>query len=95
MARYVLSISAVLALSLILRELCPLQPCALMIPLSLSMYWRVVLASSQPSNPVSFRIVKIVANLGVDAEIILSMSAVFGMSGIFLSHLYLGLDHCI
>jgi len=86
-ARYLLSISAVLAFSLILRELCPLQPCALITPFSLSMYWRVVLASSQPSKPVSFRIVKIVANLGVEAEIILSMFAVVGMSGIFLSHL--------
>jgi len=74
-------------LSLILRELCPLQPCALMMSCSVSIWLRVISASSQHSKPVSFRIVNMVAYFGVEAEIILSTLAVVGMSGIFRSHL--------
>ncbi len=54
---------------------------------------RLVVASSCPSNPVSFSIVKIVAYFLLDALIILSMLAVVGMSGILRSHLYFGRFH--
>ena len=57
------------------------------------MSWRVVVASSCPSTPVSLRMVKIVAYFRVEADIILSTFAVVGMSGIFRSHLYFGLVH--
>ena len=83
--------SAVFSLSLMALELCPLQPRALKIPLSMSISFRVTVASSCPSKPVSFRIVKIVAYLREAADIILSTFCVVGIRGIFLSHLYLGL----
>ena len=87
--------SAVFCFSFIERELCPLHPCALIIPCSLSMYCLVMVASSCPSKPVSFRIVKIIAYLRVDADMILSIFAVVGMIGIFRSHLYFGFVHWI
>ena len=68
-----------------------MHPLALMFPLSVSMSFRVTVASSCPSKPVSFRIVKIVAYLREAADIILSTFCVVGIRGIFLSHLYLGL----
>ena len=86
-AKYSLSISAVWALSLNDRELCPLHPLAFMIPCVVSMFLRSIFASSCASNPVSASIVKIVAYFGVDADIILLMFSVVGMRGIFLSHL--------
>jgi len=86
LARYVLSISAVCVLSLNERELCPLHPVAVIIPCSVSMSFLCVVASSCPSSPVSVRIVKIVAYLGVDALMILLMFSVVGIIGIFLSH---------
>jgi hypothetical protein len=46
------------------------------------MYFLVIVSSSFPSNPVSAKIVKIVANFGVDALIILFMLSSFGISGI-------------
>lgn len=79
--------SAVLTFSLIPLELWLLQPCTLMIPCSLSIWLRVTDANSCPSNPVSFSIVNMVAYLRVADEIILSMFAVLGIIGIFLSHL--------
>jgi len=92
---YVLSMSAVCCLSLNDRELCPLHPCALMIPLSRSMSFLCMVASSCASKPVSARIVKIVAYFGGDALMILVMFSVVGMSGIFLSHLKYGFFHSI
>ena len=83
--RYVLSRSAVDCLSLNERELCPLHPFTLMIPLSESICVLSVVASSIPSKPVSARIVNIVAYLFDDAEIILFMFAVVGINGIFRS----------
>ena len=59
--RYCLSISAVSGFSLKLRDLCPLHPCALIIPCCLSMLFLVTVDSSCPSNPVSSSIVNIVA----------------------------------
>lgn len=91
--RYVLSISAVVALSLMLRELCPLHPCTLIIPFSASMSFLCVVTNSWASMPVSARIVKIVAYFLVDALIILLMFSVVGISGILRSHLYFGLSH--
>ena len=85
--KYVLSKSAVACFSLNERELCPLHPSALMIPLSASICVLGIVANSIPSNPVSFKIVKIVAYFRDDAEIILSMFAVVGIRGIFLSTL--------
>jgi len=85
--RYVLSISAVMVLSLMLRELCPLHPCTLIIPFSASMSFLCVVTSSWASMPVSARIVKIVAYFLVDADIILLMFSVVGISGILRSHL--------
>lgn len=61
LVRYCLSISAVLSLSLNDRELCPLHPVALTIPLSASMLFLCIVSSSLASSPVSARIVKIVA----------------------------------
>ena len=61
LAGYCLSISAVLSFSLNERELCPLHPVALIIPLSVSISVLCVVASSCASSPVSARIVKIVA----------------------------------
>lgn len=65
--KYVLSRSAVDVLSLSERELCPLHPCALMIPLSASICFLCVVASSIPSKPVCVKIVKIVAYFLDDA----------------------------
>jgi hypothetical protein len=86
-ARYVLSISAVCGFNLIDLELCPLHPCALMIPCSWSMSFRCVVTSSCPSSPVSARIVKIVAYFSVAALMILFMFSVVGIRGILRSHL--------
>jgi len=93
LARYVLSICAVVALSLMLRELCPLHPCTLIIPFSASMSFRCVVTNSWASIPVSARIVNMVAYFLVDADIILFMFSVVGISGILRSHLYFGLSH--
>ena len=62
-------------LSLNDRELCPLHPLAFVIACVESMSFLWIVASSCASNPVSARIVKIVAYLWVDAAIILSMSS--------------------
>jgi hypothetical protein len=87
LVRYSLSICAVCGLSLSDLELCPLHPCALIIPCSASMSFLCVVTSSCASNPVSARIVKIVAYFLDDALMILLMFSVVGISGIFLSHL--------
>ena len=72
-------------LSLNERELCPLHPVALIIPLSASICVRCMVSSSLPSSPVSLRMVKIVAYFRDEAEIILSMFSVVGINGIFRS----------
>jgi len=87
LARYVLSRSAVACLSLHERELCPLHPSALMMPLSASIWFLGIVASSIPSSPVSLRIVKIVAYLFDDADIILFTFSVVGIRGILRSAL--------
>jgi hypothetical protein len=51
--------------------------------------------SSGPSSPVSARIVKIVAYLVDEADMILLMFSVVGIMGIFLSHLKYGCVHLI
>ena len=79
--------SAVLMFSLIVRELCPLHPFTLIMPLSWSMSFRCTVASSCASNPCSFRIVKIVEYFCEEAEMILSMFWVVGIMGILRSHL--------
>jgi hypothetical protein len=94
-ARYILSMCAVCCLSLNERELCPLQPCAESIPCCWSMSFRCVVTSSWASNPVSARIVKMVAYFVFDAEMILLMFSVVGISGIFRSVLYVGFVHWI
>jgi len=83
--RYVLSISAVLVLSLKLLPLCPLFPLAVIMPCSLSMSLRFMLWSSAPSKAVSAKIVNIVAVFGVAEEIIISTFCFSGMIGIFVS----------
>jgi len=85
--KYILNRSAVDDLSLNERELCPLHPSALIIPLSASICFLCVLANSIPSKPVSAKIVKIVAYFLVDADMILFMFSLVGIKGIFLSHL--------
>lgn len=80
-------------LSLNDRLLCPLHPLAFMIPCAVSMLLSSIVASSCASNPVSARIVKMVAYFGVDALIILLMFSVVGIRGIFLSHLKYGRFH--
>ncbi len=64
-----------------------------MIPCVMSMSLSPVVTSSWAFNPVSARIVKIVAYFGVDADIILLMFSVVGIRGIFLSHLKYGRFH--
>lgn len=91
--RYVLRVSAVCGLSLNERELCPLHPSALMIPCSVSTWFLFMVANSIASNPVSSRIVKIVAYFYGEAEIILCMFSVVGISGILRSALNLGFSH--
>lgn len=93
LARYVLSISAVFGLSLNDRELCPLHLCTLIIPCSWSMSFLCVVTSSCASSPVSASIVKIVAYFGIDADMILLMFSVVGISGILRSVLYFAFSH--
>ena len=60
----------------------------------LGSYWfRCVLWSSSPSTPISAISLKIVANLGVEADMMRSTCFVVGIIGVGSVHLYFGFCH--
>jgi hypothetical protein len=63
-------------------EPCPFVPVIVIVPCSVSILFRGVLCSSSPSAPVSVSIVKIVAYLLLDAEIICVTLFVVGIMGV-------------
>ncbi len=67
----------------------------MIIPCAVSMSFCCMFESSCPSSPVSVKIVKSVAYFLLEAEMILFMFSVVGISGIFRSHLKYGFSHWI
>ena len=75
--------------------MCPLHPISVIVPFCRFMSFRFTVCSSCASIPHSFSSVKITEYLGVDAEIMRSISWVVGICGGFLSYLNFGFCHFI
>ena len=82
--RYARRRSAVCGLSFMLLELCLLQPCTLIMPLSASTSDLFVVASSCVSIPVCSRMVKITEYFHDDALITLYMFQSWGSGGLWI-----------